>query len=62
MYAIWNDEGKVEGEFLSQDAADEAIHNRYLPEDDLHSGYECDEHPGHEAVSCELCNDPPASE
>jgi hypothetical protein len=56
MWAIFGEDGMIESDFASLESAQEAILRRYTPDDDLHAGYECDDHPGHEHEGCEVCN------
>lgn len=56
-WGIFNDEGQVEGDFASAEAAAAAIAARYLDDDGLHVAPCCHDHPEHAATACEVCDE-----
>jgi hypothetical protein len=53
-WGIFQDDGMIDGGFMSRAAAQRALDLDYA-EDDAHVAEICSEHPEHEAESCELC-------
>jgi hypothetical protein len=56
QFGIFNDEGKVEGDFYSFESAAAAVSERYTDEDEVHVAECCHDHPEHEREACEECN------
>lgn len=54
-YGIFNDEGKIEGDYYSREEA-EAACARYPEEEGAVVQECCPEHPEHARESCEECN------
>jgi hypothetical protein len=54
-FGIFSDEGIVEDGFSTLASAEAAIRERYSPEDELHAGEICHDHPEHEGATCEGC-------
>ena len=57
MFGLFNDEGLVEGDFLTVEDAARALRTRYSSEDELRIVAQCEEHPDQERPTCELCNE-----
>jgi hypothetical protein len=55
MFGLFNDEGMVEGDFVTKAAAEAAIVDRYDPEDELEACECCGDHPEQRADYCEAC-------
>lgn len=53
-WGIFNDEGMLEGGFVSQVEAQLVLERDYA-EDDAHVAEECRDHAEHEAETCEPC-------
>ena len=54
-YGIFSDEGLLESNFYSEEAAEAARRERYA-EDDAEVHEICPDHPEHARATCELCN------
>ena len=57
MFGIFNDEGCVESDFHTCEAAEKAISERYSVDDDVHVAECCHDHPDEERETCEECLD-----
>jgi hypothetical protein len=55
-YGIFNNEGKIEGDFYSFESAVKAMAERYPEGDEVYVAECCPDHPEHERASCEECN------
>jgi len=56
-YALFNDEGMVEGGFYSVEEATAAIADRYSEDDELTVEEVCHDHPEQPKCGCVLCDD-----
>lgn len=54
-YGLFNDEGLVEGQFYSKEAAGSAIKDRYSDEDELEIYEVCPDHAEQPRYACEEC-------